>query len=288
MIAVAVVLAAVAWMYGRIVPGLVAEWLSSPDASYGAILAAVAAVLIWRRRRAIVDAIDPAAPATLPMGLLIGGAALFVVGQLGADLFLTRLSLFVVLTGAVWLLTGARAMRTMAAPLAFLAMAIPLPALLVNAITLPLQFIASRIAEATLTFAGVPVFRDGNVLALPSATLEVAQACSGLRSLVSLVAIGALLGWLTPGGVVRRASMVVLAVPIAIVMNGLRIAATGIACETIGPRAASGAWHEATGWLTFVASVVLLAVSQRVLERSGHRMECEPLDFAPGERNVLA
>jgi exosortase len=127
--------------------------------------------------------------------------------------------------------------------------------------------VASRIAEATLALAGVPVFRDGNVLALPSATLEVAQACSGLRSLVSLLAIGVLLAWLTDGGLVRRGTIVALAVPIAIVMNGLRIAATGVACETIGPRAASGAWHETTGWLTFVGSVALLALCQAGIER---------------------
>lgn len=281
MIAAALVLAAVAWMYGRILMGLGAEWLSSPDASYGAILAAVAAILIWQRRRAIVGAIDAAAPPALPLAALTGGSALFVVGRLGADVFLTRLSLIAVLAGALWLLTGSRAMRVMAAPLAFLALAIPLPAILVNAVTLPLQLLASRMAEWTLAVAGVPVFRDGNVLALPSATLEVAQACSGLRSLVSLVAMGVLLAWLTRGGGVRRAAIVGLAVPIAIAMNGLRIAVTGIACETFGPSAASGVWHEGMGWLTFVASFALLGIAQRVIERG-------PVDFGRRERQAVA
>jgi exosortase len=137
-------------------------------------------------------------------------------------------------------------------------MAVPLPSLLVNAITLPLQLVASHIAEWTLMLASVPVFRDGNLLTLPSATLEVAEACSGLRSIVSLAAIGAMLAWAGERSTWRRAVIVMLTLPIAIVMNGLRIAATGIACETWGPHVASGGWHAFTGWVTFVISMFLL------------------------------
>src|SRR5581483_5889433 len=266
MIAFALVAGVVAWMYGRILSGLAAEWASSPDASYGLVLAGVAAYLLWQRRHAFAGAIDANGSRALPLAALGAGAALFVAGQLSADLFLTRLSLVVVAAAAIGFLAGTRALRTIAAPLAFLAMAVPLPAILVNAVTLPLQLVASRLAESTLTLAGVPVFRDGNVLALPSATLEVAQACSGLRSLVSLLAIGVLLAWMTRGGALRRAAIVALAVPIAIVMNGWRIAATGIACETFGPRAASGAWHEFMGWATFVLSVMVLGLAQRAIE----------------------
>ncbi len=266
MIAVVVILVAVAWTYGRILEGLVAEWASSPDASYGVVLAVVALAVVWRRRGAFAAAIDPAPPRALPGGALIAAAALFVVGQLGADLFLTRLSLVFLLAAAVWFLAGGAAVRTIAAAFVFLAIAIPLPALVVNAITLPLQLVASRLAESTLAAVGVPVFRDGNVLALPSATLEVAEACSGMRSLVSLMAIGALLAWMTNAPLVRRSAIVALAVPLAVGVNGLRIAATGVACETFGPRAASGAWHEFTGWVAFVASVAVLGAIQRTFE----------------------
>src|SRR5919204_5110036 len=151
------------------------------------------------------------------------------------------------------------------APLVFLLIAIPLPELVVNMITLPLQLVASRIAETTLMAASVPVFRDGNVLMLPSTTLEVAQACSGLRSLISLAAVAALLGWITEPTWPRRAALIASAVPIAIAMNGLRVAATGLACEAWGRRAASGSWHEATGWITFVASLALIAGVQRMM-----------------------
>ena len=296
MIAAGLAVAAFAWMYARIVSGLVAEWVSSPDASYGLVLTCVAIALVWRRRHAFVDAIDPSGEVARPIAAMLSSLGLFVAGQLGADLFLTRLSLVAVLVSALWLLAGSRAVRTLAAPLAFLLIAVPLPAILVNAITLPLQLVASRIAESTLAFAGVPVFRDGNMLTLPSTTLEVAEACSGLRSLVSLVAIAGLLAWSTPGRVGWRVALVVAAVPIAIVMNGLRIAATGLACEAFGTRAAANPWHELEGWITFVASVALLAVCERVFERSaktsrsvkpmerGNPMERE----ASAERHVLA
>jgi exosortase len=190
--------------------------------------------------------------------------ALYLVGQLGADIFVTRVSFVFVLAGALWFVAGGRAVRTIAAPLLFLLIAVPLPALIVNAVTLPLQLVASRLGEATLNAAGVPVFRDGNLLELPSTTLEVAEACSGLRSIISLAAIGGLLAWAEPSWP-RRAVIVAASLPIAIVMNGLRIAATGLACEAWGPRAAQGAWHTFSGWLTFLVSVFALMQVRRAV-----------------------
>jgi exosortase len=265
MITAGVVLLAIACVYAGVTKGLVTEWVSSPDASYGIVLAGVAAYTIAQRRRALAAAIAPASRPAIGFTLLLAGILFFLVGQLGADVFLTRLSLPLILAGAVGFLAGSRALRTVAAPLAFFAIAIPLPALVVNAITLPLQFIASRIAEATLTAATVPVYRDGNVLTLPSTTLEVAEACSGLRSIVSLVAIGLLIAWVAETPFIRRVAIVAAAVPIAIVMNGFRVAVTGIASETFGPRAASGGWHTFTGWITFVASFAILVAFQRLV-----------------------
>ena len=256
----------IGWLYAGVGSGLVAEWASSPDASYGIVLASVALVVAWRRREAFARALDPAGAAFPGVAMLLTGLCLRLAGQLGADLFLTRMSFLLVVTGAVWLLAGWRALRTIAAPLVFLAIAVPLPALVVNAITLPLQLIASRVAEASLTTMGVAVFRDGNVLELPSTALEVAEACSGLRSIVSLAAISVLLAWTHPS-LPRRLAIVAASLPIAIVMNGFRIAATGLACEAWGPKAASGSWHTFTGWVTFLIAVFALVQLQRVMAR---------------------
>lgn len=262
MVVIALLGLSLTWLYASALTGLVIQWLSSADASYGIVLAAVALAVFWRRRAAVSPPRDAAAAAP-GAAVLAGGLFLYLIGQLGADVFVTRVSFVVVLTGLLWFLAGARAVRTMAAPLAFLLIAIPLPTLIVNTVTLPLQLVASRLGEATLSAAGVAVFRDGNLLELPSTTLEVAEACSGLRSIVSLAAIGGLLAW-TERGWPRRALLVAATLPIAMVMNGLRIAATGLACETWGPRAAAGSWHTFSGWLTFLVSVAALIALQRV------------------------
>lgn len=253
---------ALAWLYAAALKGLVAEWFSSADASYGIVLAGVALAVAWRRRAVFTQTTGIRSGAGPGAAALVTGLAAYLLGQLGADIFITRVSFVVVLTGLIWFLAGARAARAMAPPLAFLLIAIPLPALVVNAVTLPLQLVASRLGEATLGAAGVPVFRDGNLLELPSTTLEVAEACSGLRSIVSLAAIGGLLAW-TERRWARRVLLVAATLPIAIVMNGLRIAVTGLACEAWGPRAAAGPWHTFSGWVTFLLSVLALVALQR-------------------------
>lgn len=257
-------LSAFGWLYAATLMGLGAEWLSSADASYGVVVASVALAVAWKRRGAFADAADPSAAPLPGLALLLAGLMLYLAGQLGADVFLTRVSLVVVVAGAAWFLAGPRALRVFAAPIFFLLIAVPLPALVANAITLPLQFIASGVAEATLGTFGVPVFRNGNVLELPSTALEVAEACSGLRSIVSLGAIGVLLAWTDPS-LPRRLAIVAATLPVAIAMNGLRIAATGLACEAWGPRAASGSLHTFSGWLTFVLSIVVLTQIHRVM-----------------------
>ena len=274
----AVLALAIAWLYAGTMEGLGREWLSSPDASYGLVLAGVALLLLWQRRGQIAAAARSSTGSRFPaagFGVLLAGLLLYLMGQLGADVFITRVSLVIVIAGALWSVAGGSAARMAAAPLVFLLLAVPLPALVVNTITLPLQLTASRIAEATLVASGIPVFRDGNVLELPSASLEVAQACSGLRSLVSLTAIAGLLAWAatartpTRGSKLslfgRGAAIVAIAIPIAILMNGLRIAAVGILCEVWDPRVTSGGWHTFTGWITFVASIVVLMEVQRAL-----------------------
>ena len=259
--------ALIAVLYAGQLEGLASEWASSPDASYGVALACVAVVIAWQRRQSLALAFDSHSPPFAGLAVLATGIAVYLAGSLGADLFLTRASLVIVLAGLMWYLAGGPAVRVMAAPLLFLLLAIPLPVLVVNAVTLPLQLVASRIAESTLTMAGVPVYRDGNVLQLPSTLLQVADACSGLRSLVSLGALAVLLAWATQPSLARRLAMIAASVPIAIVTNGLRIAATGAACELWGRDVASGGWHTFTGWVTFIISLWLLVQASRAMAR---------------------
>lgn len=260
--------AVLALLIGPTVKGLAIEWMSSPDSSYGVIMAAIAGATIWNRRRSI------AAAAAQPTGLVPGalllalGLLAFLVGRFGADVFVTRVSSVIVLAGLTWCVAGTTAARLCAAPFLFLLLAVPLPTLIVNAVTLPLQLVASRMAEWMLAAAHIPVFRDGNVLELQSTSLEVAEACSGLRSLISLTAIGCLVAWATERTVLRRLLVIASALPIALALNAVRIAATGAACEVWGPRAASGGWHTFAGWITFVVAMAVLVRGQRALPRA--------------------
>jgi exosortase len=265
----AVLACATIWLYAGSARGLAVQWITSPDASYGIILAAVAATLVWQRRRALVPSSDSPSSSTAGLLLLGSGLILYIAGLFAADLFTTRASSVFVLGGLIWFLAGRAAARTMAAPLAFLLLAIPLPELVVNAVTLPLQLMASRVAEGTLASAGVPVFRDGNVLQLPSVTLQVAEACSGLRSAVSLASVAILLAWRSSGPIAPRALLVASTLPIAVVVNGLRVAATGAACEVWGLAASQDPWHTATGWITFVVALLLLLGVRLLVDRGG-------------------
>jgi exosortase len=258
--------ALILWIAWDVLRGLVMQWLTSPDASYGLILAGVAGVLVWRRRASLQPEIDYPLASAAALLTVAASCALFLAGTVAADLFVTRASLVALAGGLVWFLAGYRVARRLAAPLAFLVLAIPLPELIVNAITLPLQLVASALAEFVLSGAGVPVFRDGNVLELPAVTLQVAEACSGLRSALSLTCVAVLLAWSARTTLSRRIAIVLVAIPIAVVANGLRIAATGMATEVWGPAAARGAWHEATGWVTFVVSLVALLAFYRLSE----------------------
>lgn len=265
-----------AFMYRQTIDSLATEWMSSPEASYGLILAATALVVAIRRWPVFVAQANADAPGLAALGLATLGAFLFTIGQLGADLFLTRVSFVVLLAGTVWSLSGGRAARTMAAPLVFLLIAIPLPALVVNEVTLPLQLAASRVAEGVLQAIAIPVYRDGNLLTLPSGTLQVAEACSGLRSAVSLGAVGVLLAWATEPTIGRRVFLLALTLPIAVVMNGLRVAATGVFVEAAG-RPPGADLHAFMGWVTFLVAFAALMALQR-LRRS--RAESLPVALA--------
>jgi len=264
--AIIVLAAAFAYAYGRTLAALVRQWTLDADSSYGIIIAAVAAVLAWNRRHQFAAAARADASPVPGAIFLFSAVAVYLVGQLSAEIYLTRISFVIALAGTLALVAGLDAARALSTPLAFLAIAMPLPALVVNAVTFPLQLAASQIAESTLRVCSVPVLRDGNLLTIRSGTLEVAQACSGLRSLVSLTALAIAAAWLMESRWWRRVLVVAAAVPVAIVMNGLRVAATGMASDTWGRAATSGGWHEFTGWVTFVVSMVALAAVYRLLE----------------------
>ena len=153
---------------------------------------------------------------------------------------------------------GWKMLRAVAFPLVFLVLMIPLPALIYNQVTFPLQFLASRLASNSLELVGIPVLREGNVLVLPNYSLEVVEACSGIRSLMSLIALAVAYGYFVEKRLWARTTLVVLMLPIAVASNALRVVGAGVVTYFWGPQYAEGFFHFFQGWLIFVSSVACM------------------------------
>jgi exosortase len=254
---------AVVWLYHGVLSSLVRQWASDDDYSHGFFVIPLALLFAWERRAALAAA--PSRPATAGLGVIVASLGLLMAGLLGVELFLTRLSLVGTIAGIALFVWGRDHFRLLAFPIAFLLFMIPLPAIIFNQIALPLQILASSVGEATIRLAGIPVLREGNVLQLPATRLEVVEACSGIRSLVSLLMVAVVLGHFAERRTGVRVAIALAAVPIAILANAARVAGTGLAAQWIGPSAARGFFHTFSGWCMFVVAFLALVAIQRAM-----------------------
>jgi len=261
------VLGAGAWLYFGVLSGLVNDWARDDNYSHGFLIVPLAGYFAWERRGALRAA--GARPSTIGLLVVLGSLAMLVAGILGAEFFLSRLSIIGTLLGTVLFLYGWEHLRVLAFPLAFLLLMIPIPAIIFNQIAFPLQLFASRFGVGVMELVNVPVLREGNVIVLANTTLEVAEACSGIRSLISLLTLGIVYGYFSDSRWWVRAVIAASTIPVAIVANGLRVAGTGILAHHYGPEAALGFFHTFSGWLVFLAAfgILFLVVSglRRVL-----------------------
>ena len=248
--------AVVLGLYAPVLWRLMRQWYSDADYSHGFLVPLLSIYLIWQRRDKLAQV--PRRPSNLGLVVVVGALALLFLGSLGAELFLTRLSMIVTICGLVIYFSGWALLRAMAFPIAFLLFAIPIPVLIYNEIVFPLQFIASRFATSILELLNLfPIMREGNVLIMPGMRLEVVEACSGIRSLMSLLALAAGYGYLAEKSVPVRWFLVLAMIPLAIVSNGTRVMITALMTNYIGPQAAEGFMHEFSGWVIFVVATVL-------------------------------
>jgi exosortase len=257
------VLASLASAYIPVLVRLARQWLNDENASHGLIVAPLAVWLIWTSRARWRAA--AVAPSQIGLILLFGSLAVYAAGMLGAELFLARVSLVGVAAGAVLYIWGWRHLRLILFPLALFALAVPLPAILLNQVTFPLQLLASRVGETAISAGGIPVLREGNVLMLADTTLEVAEACSGIRSLVSLITLAVVAAYFRGGRTAGGVALVLLAVPLAVAANAARVAGTGVAAHFWGTSAAEGFFHTFSGWLVFGVAAALMVLSERLI-----------------------
>jgi exosortase len=261
--AVLVLVVLVAALYLKIIEKLVTDWYELPDFSHGFLIPFFVLFLVWDSR----DAIRSTCLTQSWAGLWLVGLALLLLltGVFGADLFLSRLSFVLLAAGLVWTLCGRAMLRQTTFMLCVLLLAIPLPTLIFNQLTFPLQLLASKMASALLPLAGVPTLRDGNVIQLPAMQLEVAEACSGIRSLMSLFTVAIIYGYLLEKKTWRRTVLALASIPIAVAANVVRIFGTGLCVQYWNPDKAVGFFHEFSGWLVFLVSLLCLYVVHRTM-----------------------
>lgn len=251
-------------VFGSVLAGLVQDWWEKPDYSHGFFVPVLSAYLIWRRREELAR-LSPR-PSLQGLWLVLGSLGLLFLGSLGAELFLTRVAVVGMIAGLVVYFLGWKFLRMLAFPVAFLLCMIPLPTLLYNEIVFPLQLLASRFATSLLDLVNLfPVVREGNILVLPHSRLEVVEACSGIRSLMSLTALALGYGYLAEKNRWIRTGLAVSMVPLAVISNGLRVVATALMAYYLGLARAEGALHSFSGWLIFLVATILLLVLHRFI-----------------------
>jgi exosortase len=268
---VGLIVGLLAWLYASILSRLVLQWWTDPNFSHGFFVPLFSAFVLWQDRARLAALRPKASWWGIPV--IVAALIILVVGVLGAELFLSRISLIILLAGLVILFQGWHFFRAVLFPWIFLFLRVPIPNIIFNQITFPLQLLASKVAATTLPWAGVPVLREGNVINLPAMPLEVAQACSGIRSLLSLTTLAIIYGFTMETRVWIRVTLALASIPIAVAANSFRIFGTGLLVQYWDPDKAEGFFHAFSGWLIFVVSLIMLFALHRLLRIRGAEPE---------------
>jgi exosortase len=251
--------------YAPVLYGLVHQWATDEDMGHGFFVPAVAGFIAWKRREELIS-LKPV-PNYWGLALVVFGAIQMMLGTLGAQIFIARAAFLVSLVGAVLFVGGTRTLKILAFPLFLLVFMFPIPAIIYSRITLPLQLFASSVAETVLNFIGTPVLRDGNVLELANGQrLSVVEACSGIRSLLSLSFLSLIYAYFFDHKVWMRWVLLVATIPIAIAANASRVTLTGLISE-YRPDLAQGFFHTLEGWVLFIVALVLLVALHQLINR---------------------
>jgi exosortase len=256
-------------LYFESVRGMVLDWYKDENYSHGFLIPVISGYLLWQRRVEIT--LVEAKPSIIGLVVVLVGLCQFLFGYVSGESFTMRFSMLVVAAGAILFSHGAGLFKAVAFPFCYLVYMIPLPYILYDAIAFPLKLFVSKYSVVFLKMIGIPVYRDGNVINLVNTTLEVADACSGIRSIVSLLALATALAYFSQRGWLKRTILIILAIPIAVFANGVRVIGTGILATKYGAKAAEGFFHEFAGLVIFGVAMSLLLLSSVLLGKIGER-----------------
>jgi len=261
---IAWVSALLAACYGPILTALVRNWNSDGDMGHGFFVPVIAAYIAWQKRDQIAGKMPR--PNWWGLAIMLWAGFQLYIATLGAELFLARTSFVFSIIGAVLLLGGTEYLRIFAFPLFLLFFMVPIPAIIYNQVTFPLQIIASKAAENAITLLQIPVIREGNILELAQQKLNVVEACSGIRSLLTLTFMSLVYGyWSEKRGWVR-VLLFLSTIPIAIVANAGRVTLTGVVAQ-FKPDLAEGLFHEAQGWVIFMVALAIMIAFHQLVDR---------------------
>jgi exosortase D (VPLPA-CTERM-specific) len=256
---------ALAVSYREVIERLVAQWMNSEDYSHGFLIVPIALVLVWMKRAQLRE--TPFGSDWRGLSLVLASVGIYILGELGAELFTTRVSLLLLVIGLVWLLCGRPVVKVLKFPLGFLFLMLPLPGFVHKQVTFPLQLLSSKWSVSLLQGLGVSVYREGNIIDISGMRLQVVEACNGLRYILPLLTLVILIAFLGHRAVWKRAILILSAVPLAILGNILRIAGTAVVSEQWGREMAEGFLHDFSGWLVFMTSLGLFLIVSALLKR---------------------
>jgi exosortase len=248
--------------YAPVLWRLVKQWDADPDMGHGFFVPLVVGFIVWQKRSELA-ALKPA-PNWWGLAVVLYAGLQLWLATLGAELFLARTAFVISIIGVVLLLGGTEWVRALAFPLFLLFFMIPIPTVVYNSITFPLQLLASRASTEALDLMQIPVLREGNVLELAEQKLSVVEACSGIRSLLSLTFLSLVYGYFFESKIWMRVVLFVSTIPIAIVANASRVTLTGVLTE-YKPELAEGFFHTASGWVIFMVALGILVVLHQIL-----------------------
>ena len=242
-------------LYYQIIFSMGKDWYADSDYSHGFLIPFISAYIIWTNR----EKISTIRINSDNLGLLVlfKGLSLYILGITGAEFFTMRFSMIPVILGIVYYLCGKEMTKNVLVPVGFLVFMIPVPAIVFNIAAFPLKLLAANIATNVIQFLSIPVVRDGNIIYLKDMTLEVADACSGIRSLMSMLALGVSYAYIFQKCMLKRTILVLCVLPITIIANVARVTGTGILSHYVGPAAASGFFHEFAGIVIFLVAFAM-------------------------------
>ncbi len=257
-------------------PELVHTWLNNSDNSHGILVPLISAYLIFQKRHALADMDSNGS--RVGLWFLAGSMLLYLMGYAGHTAVISRTMIVASLIGILWAFLGVQSLRILLFPLLFLFFMVPVPVSIIKIVSFPLQLAATKISAWLLQLLFFPVFREGNMLYFANTQLEVAEACSGIRSLVSMLMLSTLLAYFAKVKIPWKAVLLLSAIPLAFVANLLRITGTGVLAHYYGAKVARGFLHEFSGLTVFafgfgVLFLAFILINQFGAPRDGNKDE---------------